>query len=218
MNTMTYQGYMARIEFDERNNIFVGRFLGLRSIISFHGETVKQLRTAFKSAVDDYIADCKEQGVTPERPASGKLMLRVPPEIHSKALIAAQASGKSLNQGLRRRLNAQWKPRADRSFDTDMHAGMRLAAQCDCVPVKSNVRRLGRLTAWPPKKRWRSLSRPPSCRRWIACSLLRRQQRREPRPLGHPTTPGLPQQAIGMSDASGCGCSRSRRTTGRGRP
>lgn len=98
MNTMSYQGYTARIEFDERDSIFVGRVLGLRSIISFHGETVKQLRSAFKSAVDDYLADCEEQGVSPEKPASGKLLLRVPPEIHSKALVKAQASGKSLNQ------------------------------------------------------------------------------------------------------------------------
>ncbi|WP_256469842.1 type II toxin-antitoxin system HicB family antitoxin [Aromatoleum aromaticum] len=43
-------------------------------------------------------ADCKEQGVKPEKPASGKLMLRVPPEVHGAALVAAQASGKSLNQ------------------------------------------------------------------------------------------------------------------------
>ena len=83
MNTMTYQGYRARIEFDERDNIFVGRVLGLRRIISFHGQTVKQLRSEFKAAVDDYLADCVEQGVSPEKPASGKLLIRVPPEIHS---------------------------------------------------------------------------------------------------------------------------------------
>jgi predicted HicB family RNase H-like nuclease len=98
MNTMTYQAYTARVEFDERDNIFVGRVLGLRSIISFHGQTVKQLRSEFVAAVDDYLADCEEQGISPEKPASGKLLLRVPPEIHSKALIKAQATGKSLNQ------------------------------------------------------------------------------------------------------------------------
>lgn len=54
MNTMTHSGYTARIEFDERDNIFVGRILGLRSIISFHGETVGQLRREFASAVKDY--------------------------------------------------------------------------------------------------------------------------------------------------------------------
>ncbi len=98
MNTMNYTGYTARIEFDDRDNIFVGRVLGLRSIISFHGRTVTELRSQFKVAVEDYLTDCRSQGVTPEKPASGKLLLRVPPEVHSKALIAAQARGKSLNQ------------------------------------------------------------------------------------------------------------------------
>ncbi|MDM7950058.1 type II toxin-antitoxin system HicB family antitoxin [Hydrogenophaga sp.] len=98
MNTMQYQGYTARIEFDERDSIFVGRVLGLRSIISFHGDTVAQLRSEFEAAVDDFLQDCKAQGIKPEKPASGKLMLRVPPEVHGAAIVAAQASGKSLNQ------------------------------------------------------------------------------------------------------------------------
>ena len=98
MNTMNHKGYTARIEFDERDNIFVGRVLGLRSIISFHGETVSGLRHEFEVAIEDFLNDCKEQGVKPEKPASGKLMLRVSPEIHGAALVAAQASGKSLNQ------------------------------------------------------------------------------------------------------------------------
>jgi predicted HicB family RNase H-like nuclease len=98
MNTMSHKGYTARIEFDERDGIFVGRILGIRSIISFHGTTVTQLRSEFRAAVEDYLAECAEQGVTPEKPASGKLLLRVPPEIHGRALVVAQASGKSLNQ------------------------------------------------------------------------------------------------------------------------
>lgn len=95
---MKYKGYTARIDFDDRDNIFVGRVLGLRTMISFHGETVKELRAALKTAVDEFLRDCQEQGLPPEKPASGKLLLRVPPEVHSAALIAAQASGKSLNQ------------------------------------------------------------------------------------------------------------------------
>ena len=98
MNTMQHRGYTARIEFDERDCIFVGRVLGLRSIISFHGDTVAQLRSEFEAAVDDFLQDCKAQGIKPEKPASGKLMLRVPPEVHGAAIVAAQASGKSLNQ------------------------------------------------------------------------------------------------------------------------
>ena len=98
MNTLNHKGYTARIEFDDRDNIFVGRVLGLRETISFHGETVVELRTEFESAIEDFLLDCKRQGIRPEKPASGKLMLRVPVEVHGAALIAAQARGKSLNQ------------------------------------------------------------------------------------------------------------------------
>lgn len=98
MNTMSHKGYTARVEYDERDNIFVGRILGIRSIISFHGETVAELRSEFEQAVEEYLADCRKEGVQPEKPASGKLLLRVPPEVHGRALVAAQAAGKSLNQ------------------------------------------------------------------------------------------------------------------------
>lgn len=98
MNTMSHKGYTARVELDDRDGIFVGRLLGIRTIISFHGETVAELRAEFVKAVDDYLAECAELGVNPEKPASGKLLLRVPPEVHTKALVVAQAAGKSLNQ------------------------------------------------------------------------------------------------------------------------
>jgi predicted HicB family RNase H-like nuclease len=57
MNTMSYKNYTARIEFDGRDNIFVGCVLGLDSIVSFHGESVAELREKFKAAVDDYLVD-----------------------------------------------------------------------------------------------------------------------------------------------------------------
>lgn len=98
MNTMTFKGYTARVEYDERDNIFIGRILGIRSIISFHGESVTQLRSEFERAIDDYLADCQAEGIQPEKPASGKLLLRIPTEIHGRALVAAKAAGKSLNQ------------------------------------------------------------------------------------------------------------------------
>ncbi|BAN46422.1 type II toxin-antitoxin system HicB family antitoxin [Metapseudomonas resinovorans] len=98
MNSMSYRGYTARIEFDERDDIFVGRLLGVRDIISFQGQSVTELRGQFQVAVDDYLEDCAERGISPEKPASGKVMLRIRPEVHAAATIAAQAMGKSLNQ------------------------------------------------------------------------------------------------------------------------
>lgn len=98
MNTMSYRGYTARIEFDERDSIFVGRVLGLHSIISFHGQTVEELRSQFARAMDDYVADCQEHGFSPQKPASGKLPLRVTHHIYSQVLVKALATGKGLNQ------------------------------------------------------------------------------------------------------------------------
>ena len=98
MSSMIHRSYTARIDYDERDNIFVGRLLGIRAIIGFHANNVADLRTEFEKAVDDYIAECDERGVKPEKPASGKLLLRVSPEVHGRAMVVAQASGKSLNQ------------------------------------------------------------------------------------------------------------------------
>ena len=98
MNVMTYKGYKARVEYDPRDEIFVGRVLGIEDSISFHGETVAALKERFAAAINHYLADCKAMGRKPEKPASGKLMLRIAPEVHAKALVTARASGKSLNR------------------------------------------------------------------------------------------------------------------------
>ena len=100
MSSMNYKGYTARIEFDEGDGVFWGKVLGLpgTTSISFEGETVAQLTHDFHNAVDFYVADCARTGKEALKPASGKLMLRVAPEVHSAALIAAQAHGVSLNQ------------------------------------------------------------------------------------------------------------------------
>lgn len=97
-NTMTYKGYIARVEFDPRDEIFVGRVLGIEDRISFHGETVAKLRAGFHAAVDHYLADCTATGRAPQKPYSGKILLRLPPEVHARAAMMAEARGKSLNQ------------------------------------------------------------------------------------------------------------------------
>ncbi|MES2018020.1 MAG: type II toxin-antitoxin system HicB family antitoxin [Pseudomonadota bacterium] len=97
-NTMSYKGYLARIEFVPRDDLFVGRVLGINDSISFHGATVTDLANDFHHAIDHYIADCKASGRQAEKPASGKVLLRIAPEVHAAVTIAAQASGKSLNQ------------------------------------------------------------------------------------------------------------------------
>jgi predicted HicB family RNase H-like nuclease len=97
-NALTYKGYTARAEFDARDNIFVGRILGIPESITFHGETVAQLTRDFRVAVNHYLADCAQAGKEPHKSYSGKLMLRIPPDIHARAAMMAEAHGKSINQ------------------------------------------------------------------------------------------------------------------------
>jgi predicted HicB family RNase H-like nuclease len=95
---MQYKGYAARIEYSDEDKCFVGHIAGIRDIVGFHGESVEELRVAFDEAVDDYLETCERAGISPQRPYSGKVMLRIPPELHADIAMRAEASGKSLNQ------------------------------------------------------------------------------------------------------------------------
>ena len=98
MSTMTYKGYAAKIEYSDEDGCFIGHVAGIKDVVGFHAESVKELRVAFEEAVDDYIATCEKLGQRPQKPYSGKLMLRVPPEIHARAAMMAEAHGMSINQ------------------------------------------------------------------------------------------------------------------------
>ena len=98
MNTVNYKGYVARIETDLEDRILVGRVTNTRDIIGFHGGTVSEALESFHAAIDEYLEDCKQKGVDPDKPYSGKFNLRLPPQLHSKVAVAAEGAGKSLNQ------------------------------------------------------------------------------------------------------------------------
>ena len=88
-NAMTYKGYAARIEFDAQDRVFFGRLAGIQDIVTFHGETVDELEAAFKESVDHYLAACAKLGDEPNKPYSGKLTLRIPPNVHAAIATAA---------------------------------------------------------------------------------------------------------------------------------
>ena len=93
-----YKGYSGSIEFDDEDVVFHGRVLGIRDIVTFEAESADELVKAFHDSVDDYLAFCKERGVEPQKPYSGKLALRTTPEIHALLSKAAANDGKSVNQ------------------------------------------------------------------------------------------------------------------------
>jgi predicted HicB family RNase H-like nuclease len=98
INSMAYKDYTASMVFDTEDKIIVGRVLDIDDIISFHGETIAEFESNFHAAIEDYLAASQELGSSPEKPASGKLMLRISPDIHAAAIKAAAQSGTSLNK------------------------------------------------------------------------------------------------------------------------
>ncbi|TLP77768.1 type II toxin-antitoxin system HicB family antitoxin [Pseudomonas nitroreducens] len=98
MTPMKYQGYAARIEYSDDDGLFIGHIAGIRDVIGFHGESVSELRVAFEEAVDDYLTTCEKLGREPQRPFSGKLSLRLDPQLHAQVAIKAELSNQSINQ------------------------------------------------------------------------------------------------------------------------
>jgi predicted HicB family RNase H-like nuclease len=107
MNAMNYKGYAAKIEFSNEDDCFIGHILGINDIVGFHGDSVQVLKEAFTEAVDDYIETCERANKPPQKPYSGNLMLRVPPEVHAAVATAAQMQGKSINQWATETLRSQ---------------------------------------------------------------------------------------------------------------
>ncbi len=101
---MEYKGYIAKIEFDDEDDVFHGEVINLRDVITFQGETVDELRQAFQESVEDYLAFCDERGEQPEKPYSGKFSVRIDPELHRKITIQARIANMSLNRWISKTL------------------------------------------------------------------------------------------------------------------
>lgn len=110
---MEYKGYRAAITFDDEAGVFHGEVTGTRDVIIFEGVSVVELRREFEFSIDDYLQVCEARGRAPDKAHSGKILLRVPPEVHRAAEAAAKARGKSLNtwiaEAVKREIGGQIK-------------------------------------------------------------------------------------------------------------
>lgn len=94
---MQYNGYLARIVFDEESNIFHGEVINIRDIVTFQGKSVDELKKAFEVSIEDYLDFCAERKEEPDKPFSGRFTIRLSPEQHRKVIIAAEKAGKDLD-------------------------------------------------------------------------------------------------------------------------
>lgn len=101
---LEYKGYRGNVELDEQAGLFHGEVLDTRDVITFQGTSVKELEQAFRESIDDYLQFCKDRGEEPDRPFSGRLMLRLSRELHRRVYVEARREGKSINQWIVERL------------------------------------------------------------------------------------------------------------------
>lgn len=98
MTPMTYRGYEGIVEYDAEADVFHGEVSNLRDVITFQGRSVDELKNAFAASVDDYLDFCASRGEEPEKPFSGRFVVRVEPAVHGAVARAARRAGMSLNK------------------------------------------------------------------------------------------------------------------------
>ncbi len=54
--------------------------------------------------MDDYLTFCKERGETPDKPFTGKFVVRISPELHRKVYLSTKLSNASINAWLNEKL------------------------------------------------------------------------------------------------------------------
>lgn len=96
-NIMEYKGYWGSVEYSDEDKVLYGKVLGVKSLISYEGESVADLKVDFESAVDEYLELCRENNTEPEKVYKGSFNVRLTPELHKKASLTAMAKNISLN-------------------------------------------------------------------------------------------------------------------------
>jgi predicted HicB family RNase H-like nuclease len=96
-NYLKYKEYLATVEYSTEDEVFCGKLFGINDLVTFEGASVKEIKTAFEEAVEDYIETCKELNKKPEKSFKGSFNVRVPSELHKDAAFIAVQNNVSLN-------------------------------------------------------------------------------------------------------------------------
>jgi len=97
MKYLEYIGFTGSIEYSKEDKLLYGKVLGIKSLISYEGATGTELEADFTSVIDDYLSDCNEENITPEKPFKGSFNVRIPSELHRDAAMKAIELNTSLN-------------------------------------------------------------------------------------------------------------------------
>ena len=96
-NYLLYKGYVGKVWFSANEAMLCGKVIGIKSLLSFKGDSVSNIIDDFHRAVDDYNYYCSQNGIMPEKPFKGSFNIRIGADLHRMAALAAYEQGISLN-------------------------------------------------------------------------------------------------------------------------
>jgi predicted HicB family RNase H-like nuclease len=97
-NMLKYKNFVATVRYSEEDESFIGRIEGIDSVVSFEGQSVEDLKSAFRDAVESYLDFCRRKGITEaQKSYTGVFNVRIDAELHRRAAIMAKTSGITLN-------------------------------------------------------------------------------------------------------------------------
>lgn len=105
MDILRYKGFIGSVEFSAEDEVFYGKIEGIKGLVNYEGESVKELKDAFHEAVESYLDFCEAHGISPHKSYSGNLNVRISPDTHSKIAELATKAGISINAYIRMTLD-----------------------------------------------------------------------------------------------------------------
>lgn len=103
MDCLEYKGYSGTVEFSKDDNCLFGMVKGMgKDLIVYEGRTIDELREDFQQGIDNYIAGCEAEGISPRKPYSGRLSLRLPQDLHCRIAAYAESIGVTVNDFINR--------------------------------------------------------------------------------------------------------------------
>ena len=135
---MEYKGYFGKVEYDEEAEVLHGEVINIKDVVTFEGTNINEIKQAFRDSVDDYLDFCAERNEVPEKPYSGKFVVRTDPDLHKGIAVMAKKQGKSINALVNEILITVLDDK-DKDNDNAITAGRLVVKEKDSFFVSENM-------------------------------------------------------------------------------
>jgi predicted HicB family RNase H-like nuclease len=106
-DTLQYKDYIGSVHFSEEDGVFFGKIEGITDLVTFEGTTVEEIKIAFHEAIEDYTSICKETGKIAQKSCKGNFRVKIPPELHKKAVQQSVIQRVTLNDIIQQALERE---------------------------------------------------------------------------------------------------------------